>query len=637
VDEVLVHKLKRLREVGPGAALRAAGRQGAARLVGKWLNWRRTRRPLRASATEVRSALGGLSFEEALRGPALAALPSVADFERSLPELDEEQRRDLVARADAIAAHRFDLLGSGPVDLGTEIDWSRDFKTGRRWPLLHRLLLKTFYRDKSDVKMPWELSRFQHLPLLAAAFVLTGEPRYVDEIGEQLESWIAANPVEMGVNWLCTMDVAIRAANWIAALAICAHEAARLPWAPRVAESLLLHGRFIRTHLETDGPRTNHYLSDVVGLIVVAGLFARGREGEEWGRWASEELVTEMETQVRSDGCDHEASIPYHRLVSELFICGTQAGDSLRGDAFPKDYRERLDRMLDFAAAYTRPDGLAPQVGDNDDGRFLPLGDYGGADFRSHTHLFRQASRPYRPAFRSAAFAAGGYYVMRHGDLYVLARCGDTGIFGGGGHAHNDQLSFELCCGQVPLIEDPGVGTYYEDEEERLRFRSTGYHATLRVDSAEQNELPPWPRFPIGNRSRAEAIEWEAGVDRTLFAGRHHGFEHLPDPAIHQRRLELDGSARRLTIADTVIANGPHQLDWTFPLGPCKGAAASGGEARVEFDSLSLLIETGDAELKIEEGSYSPGYGRKEPRPFVTARARSQPGEHVTTFHLQVE
>ena len=628
-------ELKRLREVGPGAALRAVGRRVAAHLTGTWLNWRRRRWPLRASAAEVDSALGGLSFEEALRGPALAAMPTVAEFEQSLPGLDDAQRRALIARADAIAAHRFDLLGSGPVDLGPEIDWSCDFKTGRRWPLLHRLLLKRFFRDESDVKVPWELSRFQHLPLLAAAFVLTGEPRYVEEIGNQLESWIAANPVEMGVNWLCTMDVAIRATNWIAALAICAHEAARLPWAPRVAESLLLHGRFIHSHLETDGPRTNHYLSDVVGLIVVAGLFARGREGEDWGRWTTEELVTEMETQVREDGCDHEASIPYHRLVSELFICGTQAGDSLRPDAFPEGYRERLDRMLDFTAAYTRPDGLAPQVGDNDDGRFLPLGDY-GAGFRSHIHLFRQALRPYRPATDSTAFPAGGYYVMRHGDFYVLVRCGDTGIFGLGGHAHNDQLSFELCCGDVPLIEDPGVGTYYEDEDERMRFRSTGYHATLRVDGAEQNELPPWPRFPIGNRSRAEAIEWETGPGRTVFAGRHHGFEHLPDPAIHQRRLELDGAERRLTIVDTVFAGAEHRLDWTFPLGPCDSASASGEEARVEFGSFCLSFESEGAELRIEEGAYSPSYGSSEPRPFVVAEANSEPGEHSTTFRLRV-
>jgi Heparinase II/III-like protein/Heparinase II/III N-terminus len=632
----LQRRLSRLREVGLAAAARAVGRRASTRAKGTLLGLLRRWRPLQASAAEVRAALGGLALAEALRGPALAALPTVAAFERSLGELDEDARRLLLERADAIAAHRFDLLGSGPTDLGPEIDWSLDFKSGRRWPLIHRLLIEGFYFDDSDIKVPWELSRFQHLPLLAAAFKLSGERRYLDEIGAQLEGWIEANPVEMGPNWICTMDVAIRAANWVAALVICAEEAAGEPWGERAAESLLLHGRFIRGHLETAEARTNHYLSDVAGLVVVASLFARGEEGGDWGGWAVDELIAEMEHQVREDGCGHEASIPYHRLVSELFLCGSQAGESLHPGDFPAWYGRRLGQMLDFVAAYTRPDGLAPQIGDNDDGRFLPLAEYGQTDFRSHLHLFGQASRPYEPMTHSADFQAGGYYVMRHGDLYVLVRCGDTGVYGIGGHAHNDQLSFELCCGGTPLVEDPGTGTYYESEAERLSFRSTGFHATLRVDGAEQNELPSYPRFPLGNRSRAEMTAWEPGIERTAFTGRHHGFEALPVPALHERRLELDANSRELTIVDTVISEGAHRLDWTFPLGQCEEASVRNGMAVAEFGSVRLSIDVEGAELKIEEGLYSPAYGVKEPRPFVTARSQSTPGNHSTMIRLRV-
>jgi hypothetical protein len=633
---VLRRKLERLREVGPMAALRAVGRRVSIRAKGLAMDRIRRARPLRAGPGELSEALGGLSLEEALRGPALAALPVVAVFEESLGSLGEDERRDLLRRADAILAHRFDLLGSGPVELGAEIDWSRDFKSGRRWPLRHRLLLQGFYFDDSDIKVPWELSRFQHLPLLAAAFRLSGERRYLEEIGAQLESWIAANPVEIGVNWACTMDVAIRAANWVAALAICAGGACHEPWAERAAASLLLHGRFIRANLETAEARTNHYLSDIAGLIVVAALFSRGREGAAWGSFATQELAAEMEHQVRSDGCGHEASIPYHRLVSELFLCGTQAADSLRLGSLPDSYRERLEQMLAFAAAYTRPDGLAPQVGDNDDGRFLPLGEY-GTDYRSHLHLFHQAGREYEPARGSAQFPAGGYYAMRHGDLYVLVRCGDTGVYGIGGHAHNDQLSFEFCCGAVPLIEDPGTGTYYEDETERLRFRSTGFHATLRVDGAEQNELPAYPRFPLGNRSRAEAIAWETSAAGTAFSGRHHGFEALPQPALHERRLELDPGRRELRIVDTVSSEAAHRLDWAFPLGPCDDAAIRDGVAIARFGELQLSIAATDAELAIVDGLYSPAYGVTEPRPFVVASGRSEPGTYSSAFSLRVE
>lgn len=630
--------LQRLREVGPAAALRAVGRRVSARVRGLLLDRARRWHPLAVTTEEVSAALGGLGLAEALRGPALTALPTAAKFKHSLSTLDEAGRRSLLDRADAVLAHRFDLLGSGPVDLGAEIDWSRDFKSGRRWPSVHILLIQAFFFDDSDIKVPWELSRCQHLPLLAAAFELSGERRYLDELGAQLDSWIEANPVEIGPNWLCTMDVAIRAANWVAALAICAEAVEEEPWANRAAASLLLHGRFIRGHLETAAARTNHYLSDVAGLVVIAALFARGEEGASWGRWAVGELIAEMDHQVRPDGCGHEASIPYHRLVAELFLCGTQAGESLHPGAFPAWYRERLDRMLEFTAAYTRPDGLAPQIGDNDDGRFLPLGEYGRCEHRSHLHLFAQASHAYEPATRSAGFPAGGYYTMRHNDLYALVRCGDTGVHGIGGHAHNDQLSFELCAGATPLIEDPGTGTYYEDEATRLRFRSTGFHATMRVDGAEQNPLPPWPRFPLGDRSRAEATAWEQGADRTVFAGRHRGFESLPEPAIHERRVELDGERRELTIHDTILGGGDHRLEWVFPLGPCRSVEIRDSTAIAEFDSVRLAIaaEAG-VELRVEEGAYSPAYGVWAPRPFVAATARGGPGRRRFGFRLTVE
>ena len=150
------------------------------------------------------------------------------------------------------------------------------------------------------------------------------------------------------------MDVAIRAANWVAALALCAEEAAGEPWFEPVLESLLLHGRFIRSHLEWSEARGNHYLSDVVGLLAVAALFSGGREGKDWAEWAAGELVAEMEHQVRPDGSEHEASIPYHRLVTELFVCGTQAADALVPGSLPDWYRERLELMLALRRATTR-------------------------------------------------------------------------------------------------------------------------------------------------------------------------------------------------------------------------------------------------------------------------------------------
>jgi len=350
---------------GPLAATRLLGRTARLRVRGAWIE----RHPLRVRSGELDRALGTLTAIEALRGPALQALPTVRAFERELAALaesrheDGDRRVDLLRRADAVAAHVFDLLGSGPTELGLKIDWQRDFKSGRSWPLRHSSRLRISYPDASDIKVPWELSRFQHLPLLAGAYRATHEERYLEEIGTQLRDWIEANPVELGANWACTMDVAIRAANWVATLVLIGEEGATAtPWLEDVLASLLLHGRFIRSHLEWAQTRGNHYLSDVVGLLVVAAVFAGGEEGHTWAQWAARETVSELAHQVREDGCDHEASIPYHRLVAELFVCGLQAAEALVPGSVPVWAQKRLERMLEFTAAYTRPDGLAHVV-----------------------------------------------------------------------------------------------------------------------------------------------------------------------------------------------------------------------------------------------------------------------------------
>jgi hypothetical protein len=341
-------------------------------------------------------------------------------------------------------------------------------------------------------------------------------------------------------------------------------------------------------------------------------------------------VAAELDHQVRDDGCGHEASIPYHRLVAELFVCGVQAADTLAPGVITSAQRERLDRMLAFVADYTRPDTLAPQIGDADDGRFLPLDDYGRADMRSHVHLFRQAGKPYRPSTTHAAYAEGGYWVMRAGDVYVLVRCGDIGV---GSHAHNDALSFELALGGQPMVVDPGAYLYTANPRERNRFRSTAFHSTLQLGEAEQNPVTD-ELFAMEDRRRALAVAWEPGRNGAVFSGRHHGFESLDPPATHSRRLELSASPAGLTVTDTVTSRGEHPARWTFPLAPCDVEAGI-GRAVARFPSGSVLaIQCTELEFEVEAGWYSPSYGRRIATPFVRARKRTQAGDDVTTIVL---
>jgi hypothetical protein len=96
-------------------------------------------------------------------------------------------------------------------------------KSGYRWSA------KKFYKDIKfgdkpgvDVKVPWGLSRMQHLPQLTLLYSSYHDKnssikynKYSQEFRNQILDFISTNPVGYGVNWACPMDVAIRAINWL--------------------------------------------------------------------------------------------------------------------------------------------------------------------------------------------------------------------------------------------------------------------------------------------------------------------------------------------------------------------------------------------------------------------------------------
>ncbi len=540
-----------------------------------------------------------------------------------------------MAAADRIMVHEFDLLGSGPTQLGPVIDWHLDLKSGRRWPLQHISRIVVSYPDASDIKVPWELSRCQHLPLLALANRITGDGRYIEEIGAQIVDWIEQNPVEIGVNWQCTMDVAIRAVNWVAALALCAGDDSIGPWADKALASLLLHGRFIRAHLEYGPARGNHYLADVVGLLVTSSVFKESAEGRRWIRWSIDQLSAEISHQVRADGCDHEASTSYHRLVAELFIVGAGAAEALAQGSLDPLLTATIEQMLTFVADYTRPDGLAPQLGDADDGRVLPLADYGQADQRSHMHLFAQAGKSYQAPIGSSAYPAGGFYFLRAGDLYAAVRCGDVGIHGRGCHSHNDLLAFELCWRTTPLIVDPGSYLYTADRDARNAFRSTAAHSTMQVDTLEQNEIRADRPFAMVDQARPEVLGWEPGETVTTLKGLHHGFERPGDRCVHIRTLRLDGEGGALEVVDEVASDVSHALTWRFPLSPCS-VSTGDGIAIAHFPGVSLEISGPGLAVDVEQGWLSPSYGVRAEAPVIRFRGRSAPEEQRFAIGLRV-
>src|SRR6266849_1684359 len=289
-------------------------------------------------------------------------------YRPQLGALHETGRAAILQYADTVCGGQIPWLAYGPVQLGFPPRWNFDFVSGGAWPQAAADTIQLVRHDGSDVKVPWELSRLQFLPVLGKAWRLTSETRYLGAGRDLLSDWIQKNPVGVGVNWTIAMEAALRA------ISICLFLELADPlseekgeWMSNVTQSLWQHLLFIEAHNEfSHFARSNHYLSNIVGLFCLSS-FLHG-PGMDQRRQMYRNLVEqEMFKQVYEDGGDFEASSGYHVLVLQMF---TSAFLLMRSQGVQPagEFSTRLRHMYGFLGALADQRARVPHFGDCDDG-----------------------------------------------------------------------------------------------------------------------------------------------------------------------------------------------------------------------------------------------------------------------------
>lgn len=622
-----------------------------------WQSWRKLlnrRRRRRWSATRASSG-DGLPAD-AMVDAAGGLWPGLADtswLAQAPARWPEEHAAAKALAADA-ARRRFDLLGSGPVDLadGAEgLRWHDDFKSGRSFPSDCLYLdVPIVLAEGSDIKLPWELSRFYQV----FWYAWTGPDQYASVFLSQWRNWLAKNPLARGVNWACTMDVALRAISWTAAVAC---------WGRRwdqstrrtMAAALADHGRFIRGNLEWGVPsRTNHYFSDIVALAVLGAVLPGYAPAEGWRTFAARELRREILLQFAPDGFNKEGSSTYHRLMVELATLGALACRAVGYD-LGEAVRERLTGAYRAIALLCGAAGAGPLIGDNDSSRLFPLAmreddSYGwllpvGAELLDCDDLAVGEAPPElamllgaetleRYACRPARAASGPGQALRESGLFVLGddrtrmivRCGPA-YEPTPGHTHLDQLSFCLSVEGLAVLVDPGQFCYTPWPQRRNAYRATAAHNTVEIDAQLQCRVfTDTVMMYSPRREDCPAClafgERDGGV---AFEGVHHGYRRLGGGGDHVRRVFYRPGEGAWAVTDVFDLAGGHDYVWNFRLHPQAVAAAeengwtiARGGRRIRLKWLSPL----PMEPVGENATYSPGYGKEQNSTHLMFRCR---------------
>jgi hypothetical protein len=587
--------------------------------------------------------------------------------------VSEDARAAVICAADRLLRGEWEVLGVVRTDL-VRPDWFRDPVTGRR-SAHDRYAFRIDHRSEEqvgNVKQVWELSRLQHLTLLATAWFLTQDERYARRVADHLRAWFRENPFLSGVHWTSGIELGIRLISlaWIRRLLDDWPGAADLFERNALAvRQIRWHQQYLAAFPSRGSSANNHVIAEAAGQLVASCAFPWFRESERWRRKSAQLLQRELIRNTFPSGIGRELASDYQCFVAELgFVAAVEAeasGRSLGGATWA-----RLCAMADSAAALVDERLRPPRQGDSDEGRGLlldapagnrwpsllaladalvgrlgwwprPPADAGSVIVGALAGTRRDVEG--RPDRRPSRFADAGVTLLRtHEPNEIWCRCdgGPHGFLSIAAHAHADALSVEVRYAGVDILADPGTYCYHGERAWRSYFRSTIAHNTVEIGGRSQSsERGP---FMWAHHAQASEVEVIDDGDIARWTAEHDGYASLDPPASHRRSVLLDRASRSIDIIDE-IDGGRHDVRLVFHLGPEVQAELDGpyailrwhaisapGVARLELPcALRWSLHRGETDPIL--GWYSPGLGRRVPTLTLLGSGRCVPGAPIAT------
>ena len=595
-------------------------------------------------------------------------------------------RAAVLDSAGRLLRGEWEVLGVARTDL-VQPDWFVDPVTGRR-SAAGQYAFRVDHRSEDqvgNVKQVWEISRLQHVTLLATAWFLSHEEAYAQRAADHLRSWWRENPFLSGVHWTSGIELGVRLISlvWTRRLLDGWPQAGDLFERDTLAlQQIRWHQQYLAAFRSRGSSANNHVIAEAAGQLMASCAFPWFPQSERWRRTSARLLERELIRNTFPSGVGRELASDYQCFVAELGLLAAVEADAAGHPLSAATWR-RLCAMVDSAAAQVDQRLRPPRQGDSDEGRaflldapadnrwpgLLALGQvlFGRLDWwpqvtpdagsaivgalASERHDVKD-----RPTHRPSRFADAGLTVLRTADADVpeiWCRCdgGPHGFLSIAAHAHADALSVEVRHGGVDVLADPGTYCYHGEPAWRSYFRSTIAHNTAELGGQSQSsEGGPflWLRH-------AQAREIEVTDDGTVaqWTAEHDGYATLDPPARHRRSVRLDRLARTIEIIDEA-EGGSHDIRLAFHLGPdvqaeldgshallrwpgpsapgssAPGSSAPGGTARLELPAeLDWSLHRGQTEPIM--GWYSPGLGRRVPAFTLLGHGRSAPQTPLRT------
>lgn len=483
-------------------------------------------------------------------------------------------------KAGQILSGKIPFFSNEYRDLGTDYDWLTNPDTGYRYDAnTHWLDVNDFSATAGDIKYVWEKSRFSWL-LTVVRYDYHCDQDSAEFVFSQIDSWIAANPINRGPNWKCSQEISLRMLNWLFALYYYKNSPALTEQRfQRILHVCYWQLHHVRQNIDFSriAVRNNHAITETMMLYLGGIFFPFFPEAEKWSEEGKKWLEEEVAYQIYADGTYLQFSHNYHRVVVQL-LTWTLFLSEINGKTLSDTFKERARKTLEFL--YNHQDkktGHLPNYGANDGALFFPLNDAVYRDYRPQlnalhywfyrTDLYSESHTEDRYWYTAGAadrdtktdvpppirrhqtkfYPEGGFFIHRAADTFTALRCGN--------HrdrpAQADNLHLDVWCDGINVLRDAGSYKYNTDAETLRLFKGTKAHNTVTL--GDHDQMLKGTRFIWFGWTQARETKLLNTTDNVTFEGEIECFKHLGKSITHKRRLTINASERIWEVEDRVL------------------------------------------------------------------------------------
>ena len=481
----------------------------------------------------------------------------VSALQAFLHGLDGSQKTALIKTADQAARGVISGFSSVELEYGMPIDWQLNPLTGKRCDETKKWYrIPDFDRDRGDIKVTWEASRFSHFITLSRAFLLTGDRKYYRAFSEQLADWLKHNSYGYGANFKCGQECSLRMVN-----ALLSFTVFRSCGITTDADASNMRDLIDRCYRKVLGNffyayrciKNNHTISELMGMIIGAWCCEDQKRLDR----AFSMLDGVIEEQFASDGGYRQFSFNYQRLALQDLECVLSIEERI-GKSLSDHSKELIRNSALLMYQCQDESGDMPNYGSNDGALIFPVTSCGYRDFRpviNTVYALCTGKQLYADGTHQEEllwFSSGRSLDVfeRQAIARASAQFPDAGLFTLRGErswamivsnvyrsrpAHMDQLHFDLWINGVNVLCDGGTYSYADELGKHLIQNES--HNTAVIDGVTQmNARGP---FLIYDWTKRQYISHEAR--------KFEGTVLSENGYLHTRRVQMNGNAYEIT------------------------------------------------------------------------------------------